>query len=174
MMTLTSKSVATGYVHALCFDGPVPDWDTIRRLAYTDELHPQLTEKRLFKNTLTDYAVQAAAGLWVDKYVKTPSRIVLGTGQAPIGQTDPLPSDEALWTIDATTDRVCDVRDVFMAVYSEYGITYQTTELDPATTYTEAGLLDADGKLWAHVKLNLTKTSTQTAVILWKVYHQGV
>lgn len=162
----TDKSVAIGYVHALVFDGPAPDLDTIRRIAYSGDAG-------VYKNRLTDYAVSAAAGLWVDEYVLTPSAICLGTGTPPVGTTEPLSSDEALWQADNTTLKVCDVKAVFMTVYSEYAVTYSTGEANDVD-YTEAGLFDADGNLWAHVKLNLRKSATQTAVVLWKVMHQGI
>jgi hypothetical protein len=62
------------------------------------------------------------------------------------------------------------VKTTFLTVYAEYGVTYQTNEINDVT-YTEAGLYDADGTMWAHAIISLFKATAtpQTANVLWKI-----
>lgn len=159
-----------GWCHALVFDGDFPSWNEIRRIVYQGETHDRLVRHEVYKNRLNDRALAGSAKLWVDQYVKTPAKIKLGTGAPTPPQTGPLTTDEDCWTPDNTTERTCDVKTTFLTIYSEYGVTYATTELND-TDYTEALLMDEDGNAWAHAIINFSKNSNQTAVVLWKVTH---
>lgn len=172
MIVIPARSVSIGWVHSLVFEGDQPSWDVIRRIVYFGEPYPMLVSHNIYKNRLTNYSVEAGARLWVDKFVKTPNTITLGTGSPPGGQDGPLATDTALWTEDATTEKTVDIKTTFMTIYSEFGATYQTTEIN-GTQYTEAGLFDADGNMWAHAIIDINKTSSQTATVLWKVKHEG-
>lgn len=127
---------------------------------------------KTFKNRLTYYAVSSAARLWLGEYVPTPTRIVLGTGAPTPPLTGPSVDDTALWTADATTERACDIRTTFLTFYTEFGVNYTQGELT-GTVYTEAGLFDEDGNMWAHAIIEVDQQATETAVVLWKVQHVG-
>lgn len=173
MERINERASAIGYCHALTFEGERPSWETIMRYVHElDGAPANLVAHHVYKNRLNDRAVAASAAFWVDNYVKTPSRIKLGTGAPPSGQTTPLSTDEDCWTPDNATERECDVKTTFLTIYSEYGITYDTGELN-GVTYTEALLYDEDGNAWAHAIINFTKTATQTGVVLWKIQHVG-
>lgn len=170
---INESATAIGYCHTLVFEGSLPSWEAI--LSFVHELSDapcNLVSHDIYKNRLNDRAIAASAAFWVDQYVKTPSKIKLGTGAPPAGQTTPLTTDEDCWTPDNTTARDCDVKTTFLTTYSEFVVTYDTTEIN-GVTYTEALLYDADGKAWAHAIINLTKTITQTAATLWKISHVG-
>lgn len=174
MERIVEQATAIGYCHTLVFDGPRPSWDEIFR--YVHELGDapsNLVAHDVYKNRLNQRAVAASASMWVDRYVKTPSYIKLGTGSPPGGTTTPLTTDEDCWTPDNATERECDVKTTFLSVYSEYGITYDTGELVD-TPYTEALLYDADGLAWAHAIISFNKSATQTGAILWKILHQAI
>jgi hypothetical protein len=125
-----------------------------------------------YKNRLTNHAVASAAKLWVDQYVKTPSRIRLGTGAPTPPQTKPLATDTSCWTPDNATLKVCDVKATFLTTYSEFIVSYAQGEANDVS-YTEATLEDEDGNVWAHAIVSATKTSGQTMAIIWKVRHEG-
>jgi hypothetical protein len=136
---------------------------------YHDE-HGALVREDVFKNRLSNFAVAQIAKILTDGYVKTPSQIKLGTGAPTLPQTTPLTTDIDCWTPANATIRTVDVKTTFLTTYAEYGITYQTNEINDVT-YKEALLMDADGNAWAHVIINLFKATAtpQTAVVLWKI-----
>lgn len=124
-----------------------------------------------FRNTITNYA-RAALAQWLAAVstnatglgtpVLPPDRIALGTGSGTPGTTD-----AALFAETAGTRKICSIRQVYGSYYSQFIAQYQTS--DPRGTFTEAGLFDAAGNLWAHVMLNLTLITGQIATIQWKV-----
>lgn len=75
-----------------------------------------------------------------------PDRIALGTGTGTTG-----PGDTALFAEVALTRKTCAYRDVITDYYAEFVTQYQST--DPAGTFTEEGLFDAAGNLWAHLTM---------------------
>jgi hypothetical protein len=174
MERVNETTTAIGYCNVLTFEGERPSWDAILRYVHgVGDAPSNLVRHVEYKNRLNQRAVAASAGFWVDRYVKTPSRIKLGTGVPPAGTTGPLATDEDCWTPDNATLKECDVKTTFLSIYSEYGVTYETGEFN-GTTYTEALLTDEDGNAWAHAVVNLTKTSTQQAVCLWKIAHSAL
>lgn len=132
----------------------------------------KLTRRDTFKNRLTFHAVSSSARLWVGESVLTPSYIVLGTGTPPPPLEGPTPDDTALWAPDPTTQRNCDVKTTFLATTSEFGVNYDQGEI-AGVKYTEAGLFDDAGNMWAHVMVNIEQDETETAVVLWKILHVG-
>lgn len=171
--TILEQSTATGWCHTLVFEGSLPSWEAIRSFIHDESPAPtNLVKHDISKNRLNNRAVAGSAKLWVDQYVKTPAKIKLGTGAPPTGQTTPLTTDQDCWTPDNTTLRTCDVKDTFLTVYSEYGITYAQADINDVS-YTEALLTDVDGLAWAHAIVALTKTSSQTAAVLWKIQMIG-
>ncbi len=130
--------------------------------------------RRTFHNTLTNYA-RATVAKWLVAVATNigqgallpPDRIALGTGTGTPAQTD-----TALWLETASTRKVNSSRQVVSGYYAQYLTQYQTT--DPAGTFTESGLFDAAGNLWAHVSLgNVSKSATQVLTIQWKIQVKG-
>jgi hypothetical protein len=132
----------------------------------------RLVSEQTFKNRLTNHAVACAARLWVDQYVKTPSRIRLGTGSPPSPQTKPLATDTSCWTPANDTLKSVDVKATFLTTYSEFIVSYGQNEANDLQ-YTEATLEDEDGNVWAHAIISAAKTSGQTMAVIWKVRHEG-
>ena len=129
-----------------------------------------LISDELLKNTLTNYAKSASAQMWTGTSLVTPTIIMLGNGLpiAPLEGTDP--TDTALWQAAGTTMKTCDFVTVWLNYYSQYSVTYQTTEA--VGTWTEVGLFDVNGNLWSHVALsNFLKDGTETVTIQWQVQH---
>ncbi|MDI3341836.1 MAG: hypothetical protein QJR03_15020 [Sphaerobacter sp.] len=125
-----------------------------------------------YRNTVTNYARQAIAA-WLagtanagQTTAPPPSMTALGTGTGT-----PAPTDTALWAEAAGTRKTCAFVQTYQTYYAEWSTQYLTT--DPAGTFTEAGLLDANGNLWAHVSMSVSKTSSQTLTLDWKFYIQG-
>lgn len=126
------------------------------------------------KNRLTDHARASLAALTVGEFVKTPSRIVLGVGAPTAPFTGPTPDDTALWVEVSDTRRTVDVKSTFLTYTSEFGVTYDTGEVNDVD-FTEAGLEDADGVMWAHVmfEMPIRKNALQTMSVRWKILHVG-
>jgi hypothetical protein len=125
-----------------------------------------------FKNQLTNFARQQSAALWVGTVVQTPTKIAMGTGSPPAGQTSTTPNDTALWNELAGTRQTVNSAVVFLSYYSQYTVTYSPNT--QSTQITEAGLFDNSGNLWSHVKLTgVTWDTTASLSIIWQVLHQG-
>lgn len=97
-----------------------------------------------------------------------PTQIGAGTGAGT-----PSPSDTALWAPIAGTQRVCDDIMVTQGYYAQYNITYGANGTDPLGPYTEVGLFDANGNLWAHAAINEYLSTGQTLTIQWMVLMQA-
>lgn len=130
----------------------------------------ELKRSQTFKNRLTYHAIATAARMWLGELVPTPTKIVLGTGTPPPPLTGPSFDDTALWNADPSTERTCDIRTTFLTFQTEFGVNYTQGELS-GTVYTEAGLFDDAGNMWAHVVVNIDQQPTETAVMLWKIQH---
>jgi hypothetical protein len=126
----------------------------------------ELVSDNTYYNTDTYFMRQAVAG-WIagtQTTTTTPPPTQIGAGN---GIGTPSPSDTALWSPIAGTQRACDSITITYGYYAQYNITYQTT--DPAGAYTEVGLFDDAGNLWAHAAINEIKSSSQTLTIQWMV-----
>lgn len=151
----------------------------IKRDAKTGEVILDKT----FKNQITNYARSQAAALWAGQSVPVPSKIAVGTGSPPSGQTGPTASDTALWNEISGSRKQIDYAQTWLGFYTQYSVTYQQTEVlgtitqqNPTgqITLTEAGLFDSTGGLWAHVMLSgVTHDNTSTLSIQWYVLQQG-
>jgi hypothetical protein len=129
-----------------------------------------LVSDTLHKNTLTNFAKNASAQMWTGTVLATPTKIELGNGAPtpPLVTTDP--TDTNLWAPVSATMKSCDFTTVWMSYYSQYSVTYQTT--DAVGTWTECGLFDANGNMWSHVVLNnFIKLNTQTVTVQWQIQH---
>jgi hypothetical protein len=134
------------------------------------EADGSLVSDNLHKNTLTNYAKNASAQMWTGTVLVTPTKIELGNGlpTPPLVTTDP--TDTNLWNPAPATLKTCDFATVWLSYYSQYSVTYQTT--DSVGTWTEVGLFDANGNLWSHVALNnFIKLNTQTVTVQWQIQH---
>lgn len=132
----------------------------------------RFVSRRAFRNTVSNYLLTALAGWLAATQVNTPNtglttvlppdRIALGTGTAT-----PAPADTVLGSETTGTRKVCSIKQVYGSYYAQFITQYQTG--DPRGNFTEAGLFDAAGNLWAHVLLNLNLASGQIATVQWKI-----
>lgn len=152
----------------------------IKRDARTGEV----LQDQLFKNQITNFALQQAAAMWAGQTVATPTMIAVGTGSPPQGQTGTTPNDTALWNEYSGSRKQVDYASTWLNYYTQFSVTYNQNEVlgtvDPQNnptgqiTLTEAGLFDANGNLWSHVMLNgVTHDNTSTLSIQWYVMQQG-
>jgi hypothetical protein len=152
---LNESATAVGYVH-------IQKHDANGCLIYD----------RTFKNQLTNYARSASAQLWAGVHLATPSYIQIGVGSPVYPKTSVDPTDTALWTPVDGTLRQCDFATVWLNYNTQYSVTYQ--QADAIGTWTELGLVDANGNLWSHVMLdNFSKDSGETVTVQWQVQHIG-
>ena len=129
-----------------------------------------LVSDNLVKNTLTNFAKNASAQMWTGTTLVTPTKIELGNGQPTLPLTTTDPTDTDLWAPVSATLKTCDFTVVWLSYYSQYSVTYQTT--DAVGTWTECGLKDSAGNLWSHVALNnFIKLNTQTVTVQWQIQH---
>lgn len=138
----------------------------IIRAQKRDAVTGEIISDNTYFNTDTYFARSTIAG-WLAGTKTTssappPTQIGAGNG---IGT--PSPSDTALWSPIAGTQRLCDAISTAQGYYAQYNITYQTT--DPNGAYTEVGLFDANGNMWAHAAINEIKSSGQTLTIQWMI-----
>ncbi|MGM1416352.1 hypothetical protein ACS2BX_25920 [Bacillus cereus group sp. BceL300] len=150
------------------------------RVVKHDKETGEVVFDRTYKNKITDFARKQSAALWAGQYVKTPSQIILGTGTNVNG---PQSSDTALWAPIAASKKKMSYAETFLNYYVQYSATYMQSEVLGTLTsgnptqsiaLTEAGLLDDDGNLWAHVALtDVTHDNTSTLSVQWQVMHDA-
>lgn len=97
-----------------------------------------------------------------------PSQMQLGTGTGT-----PAPTDTGLFTATAGTLIAVSGVGTYQTFYAQYTGFWSAP---PANNYSEAGLFDAAGNLWAHVLLQTSAnqpyipiSTGQTLTILWKI-----
>jgi hypothetical protein len=133
----------------------------------------QWKREHIQKNKVTNYArsyiVQAmtsgdgAVGFY------WPSEMELGTGTGT-----PAASDTALINPVVGTMKQCSNIQQYLTYYAQYIATWQST--DPITgTWTEIGLFDANGNLWAHVVFtnSLVINSGEMLIAQWAIQLLG-
>lgn len=127
--------------------------------------------KRQFKqkNKVMDYARSYLVSAMIagdgSQTLYFPSKMELGTGTGT-----PLGNDTDLWNPVAGTMKQCSNIQQYLTFYAQYVTTWLTT--DPIqNTWTEIGLFDANGNLWAHsaITSNLTINSGEMLVAQWQV-----
>lgn len=121
-------------------------------------------------NKMTNYArgyiAQMLAGS-IQGPLILPSQIELGTGSGTAAATD-----TDLWSPTIATMKPCSYTQVYLNYFAQYIVTWLTT--DPIQgTWTEAGLKDANGNLWAHTAFNLTINPGEMLVGQWQVQIVG-
>lgn len=143
------------------------------RVIKTDVETSKVVFDKTFKNQITNYALTQAAMMWAGQSgVIVPTRIAVGNGSPPVGQTSTTPGDYALWSEITGTRRDIDYTITWLQYYTQYSLTYQNNEAQGPIT--EAGLLDADGNLWSHVIFaDLTHDTTSTLSIMWQIQQIG-
>lgn len=125
----------------------------------------------LAKNKVTNYARAAIAQILSGAMSPPvlPSRAELGTG---IGT--PAGTDTDLWSPAVATLKSIAYAQQYLSYYAQYVTTWLTS--DPIQgTWTEIGLKDAGGNLWAHAAItsNLTVNSGEMLVAQWPVQILG-
>ena len=129
-----------------------------------------LISDTLHKNQLTNYARNASAQIWTGTVITTPTKIQLGNGVPTYPLTGVDSTDTNLWTPAPATLKVCDFVTVWLSYYSQYSVTYATSEA--VGNWTEVGLFDSLGNLWSHVALNnFLKLGTETVTVQWQIQH---
>jgi hypothetical protein len=154
------------------------------RVVKTDIATGAVIYDKTFKNQLTNYARQQSAALWAGAGAYVPSKISVGTGSPPFGQTGTTPNDTGLWAEVSGSRKALDYATTWLQYYTQYSCTYTQSEVlgaydavtNPTSSIalTEAGLWDASGQLWSHVALTgVTHDSTSQLSIIWQVLHNG-
>lgn len=104
------------------------------------------------KNKVTDYARTYIVQMILNQVsypLIVPSKMELGTGTSTQG---PQGSDTDLWSPVAGTLKGVTTSQQYLTFYAQYICSWQTS--DPIVgTWTEIGLKDANGNLWAHSQL---------------------
>lgn len=157
------------------------------RVIKRDIVTGEVVFDKRYKNQLTNYARAQAALAWGQSVNNTvvmfPSKIAVGTGSPPNGQTGTTPNDTALWAELSGTRKTVDYAQQWLQYYIQYSVTYQQTEAIGTITQqnptgsislTEAGLFDANGNLFSHVMLSgVTHDNTSTLSIQWQILMNG-
>lgn len=158
------------------------------RVIKKDRQTGEILFDQTFKNQITNYArtqMVQAWGMSVNGVVPTfPSKIAVGTGSPPSGQSGTSPNDTALWNEFSGSRLQVDYAQSWLTYYIQYSVTYDTTQVlgtvDPSTNptgsinLTEAGLFDSSGNLFSHVMLNgVTHDNTSTLSIQWQILQNG-
>lgn len=126
------------------------------------------------RNKINNYArkaysqwVTGAAANTLGGALPYPRKIALGTGTGTITG-----NEVALFNETAGTRKATSYQRQTQDYYAEWNVNYTTS--DPTGNFTEAGLFDELGKLWAQVLLtNANKQTGQTLTVNWKWLHQG-
>jgi hypothetical protein len=125
-----------------------------------------IVSEKTVHNTETNYMRQAVAQ-WlagVSNGIVVPPTVI-GAGN---GTGTPSPTDTSLWSPIAGTTRTVDSITLTRNYYAQFNINYQIT--DPTGNYTELGLFDSNGNMWAHVSINEYKDVGQMLSVQWMVY----
>lgn len=129
-----------------------------------------LRQKR-YHNIPTNYALSYIASIVsgaVTSGIVVPSQIELGTGSGT-----PDPNDTALWVPSAGTLQTCSIVQQYLNTYAQFTSGWQPT--DPIQgTWTEAGLFDVNGNMWAHTVINQLVNSGEMLTVQWSVGFMGV
>jgi hypothetical protein len=95
--------------------------------------------------------------------LQLPSQMELGTGSGTPARTD-----TDLWSPAAATLKPLSAMQVYLQYYMQYICTWQTS--DPIQgTWTELGLKDAGGNLWAHAASTITINTGEMLVGQWQI-----
>lgn len=158
------------------------------RVIKTDIKTGAVVFDQFFKNQVTNYARTQMVQAWGQSvngvYPIFPSKIAVGTGSPPSGQTGTSPNDSALWNEFSGSRLQVDYAQAWLTYYIQYAVTYDNTQvlgtLDPTNNptasinLTEAGLFDVNGKLFSHVMLNgVSHDNTSTLSIQWQIQQNG-
>jgi hypothetical protein len=139
------------------------------------EADGSLVYDEIHKNTLTNYAKNASAQLWIGTTIAPPSKIEFGQGSPTLPLTGTDPTDTALWTPVAASIQAVSFSNIWLTYNSQYSTTYNAGVLTATSiTFTEVGLFDASMNLWSHIALNnFLVTSSQSVTVQWQVAHTG-
>lgn len=169
---------------SLVWDGEVTfgvlDEELVRSMGLLDNpaalLHAieagTLQFKRTAKNhnTVTNYARQSLVEVMTGTApnpLPLPSQMELGTGSGT-----PAATDTDLWAPAAATMKPLSQTNVYLSYFAQYICTWQTS--DPIQgTWSEIGLKDSSGNLWAHAAVNITINPGEMLVGQWQIQIVG-
>jgi hypothetical protein len=127
-----------------------------------------------FKNEATKYALSYIAATIANGWtaptqtIVPPSIIELGTGTGT-----PTPLDTGLWAPAPATINPCSIVQQYLGNYIQFVAGWQPTAPIQGV-WTEAGLFDTAGNLWAHVSLNITINAGEMLTAQWTVGFVGL
>lgn len=128
--------------------------------------------KHVQKNKVTNYARQYLATVLAQSVTGAlilPNQTQLGTGTGT-----PAATDTDLWNPVAGTLKPCSGIQVYLTYYAQFVTAWQTS--DPIQgSWSEIGLKDVAGNLWAHAAItsNLTVNDGELLVSQWQVQILG-
>jgi hypothetical protein len=143
------------------------EWEGIITFKVIDEKTKEIKRQYKEHNKVTNYARGYMAQILtnaVNGSLVLPSMIELGTGTGT-----PLATDADLWSPATVTLVSCTGIQVYLNYYAQFITTWQPNTI--TGTYTEVGLKDANGNLWAHAAItsNLTVNSGEQLVCQWQI-----
>lgn len=144
----------------------------IVRTATLDAKTLKVVRAKEYRNKINNYLLQTIVK-WLTGTANSGQGALLPPTQIQLGSGTGIPtaSDTGLWSPIAGTLKTCDFIQPYQSYYGQYSVTYQTT--DPSGNYTEIGLFDANGNLWAHVSVNDNKSSSQLYSVQWLIQSIG-
>jgi hypothetical protein len=141
----------------------------------------KIIEQVTYHNIATNYALGCMAQLLTGSVAGTngaftlPSYIELGTGVPTPPATDTASTDADLFapTSPRTTENLSIIQ-TWLNTVAQYSSTWQSG-LDPTISWTEAGLKDSNGNLWAHVVINPTIVNLgELLTVQWQIQFVAV
>lgn len=119
------------------------------------------------KNTVTNFARQQIVSILTNSVssIIPPNQMQLGTGSGT-----PTASDTNLWSPSAGTLKPCTSIQAYLTYYAQFITTWLST--DPVQgNWTEVGLKDSNGNLWAHsaISLGITVGSGDALTSQWTI-----
>lgn len=147
------------------------EWEGIVTFKVIDEKTKEVKREFQEHNKVTNYARSYLAQVLtnsVNGSLVLPSMIELGTGTGT-----PLATDIDLWSPATATLGPCSSVQVYLNYYAQYIAAWQPNTI--TGTYTEVGLKDSLGNLWAHsaITSNLTVNAGEMLVCQWQVQLLG-
>ena len=144
----------------------------IVRTATIDAETLKVVQAREYRNKINNYLLQTIIK-WLTGTANSGSGALLPPTQIQLGNGTgtPTAADTGLWAPITGTLKTCDFIQPYQTYYGQYSLTYQTS--DPSGNYTEVGLLDTSGKLWAHVSVNDYKSASQLYSVQWLIQAIG-
>lgn len=151
-------------------------WRGIVTVERRDAATGALIERKEYHNLVTSYALAYIAqvitgGVQASSSgaLALPAKMELGTGSGT-----PQVSDTALWTPSVATLQALSVSQQYLNTIAQFGATWVTGSAAQGSasvpnTWTEAGLFDANGNMWAHAPINVSVYASEYLTVQWNI-----